>query len=283
MAASAIRIEDLTKEFTVGLRGVMVRAVDGLDLEVNENEVFGLLGPNGSGKSTTLKILLGLLKPTRGAASVFGLPSGRVESRREVGYLPESPYFYRFLTGRELVMFFGKLAGMRGGELRDRVEAVIEWVGLADALDRRIDTYSKGMLQRIGLAQALVHDPRLVILDEPTAGVDPLGAEAIANIIRRLKAEGKTVLLCSHQLSEVEMLCDGVAVLFQGRCLIQGQLDRLLEQPERFAVELSGLDAERLEALERWVCDAGGKIEGRRAVRVSLEQLFLETARKEEG
>lgn len=168
---AAVELEGLTKDFATGLRGVRLRAVDHLSLRIGGGEVFGLLGPNGSGKSTTIKVILGLLAPTAGACRVFGVPSERVESRVAVGYLPEAPNFYRFLSGRELVAFYGRICGLSGAKLAARVAEVIAWVGLTEAAERRVGTYSKGMLQRIGLAQALVHDPRLVILDEPTAGL----------------------------------------------------------------------------------------------------------------
>ena len=213
----AIEIRGLVKDFAVGLRGLRLRAVDHVSLVVRPGEVFGLLGPNGSGKSTTIKVLLGLLEPTAGACAVFGVPSGRVEARREVGYLPEAPNFYRFLNGRELVEFYGRMCGLSGPGLAARVAEVVALVGLAGAADRRVGTYSKGMLQRIGLAQALVHDPRLLILDEPTAGVDPVGSAEMAELILSLKARGKTVLITSHLLGQIEELCDRVAILDRGR------------------------------------------------------------------
>ncbi|MEN9841214.1 MAG: hypothetical protein RL376_1014, partial [Verrucomicrobiota bacterium] len=164
---SAISIQGLTKDFAISLRGVKLRAVDNLSLEIAEGQVYGLLGPNGSGKSTTIKVILGLLEPTTGAVSVFGVPSRQVEARRNVGYLPEAPYFYRYLSGRELVRFYARVCGVKKPALKARVDEVIDWVGLSAAADRRVGTYSKGMLQRIGLAQALVHDPKLIVLDEP--------------------------------------------------------------------------------------------------------------------
>ena len=222
MSKPAIRIEHLSKDFPIGLRGYRLRAIDDLNLEVKENTVFGLLGPNGSGKSTALKIVLGLLRPTKGKSSIFGMSSTRVESRRNVGFLPEAPYFYTFLTGREFVQMCAKLCDMDDGEIDDRVQAVIKMVDIEDAADRRVGTYSKGMLQRVGLAQAIVHDPRLVILDEPTAGVDPIGAHAISDLICSLRDQGKTVLLCSHLLTQVEDVCDEVAIMNKGRLCASG-------------------------------------------------------------
>ncbi|HAV13417.1 MAG TPA: ABC transporter ATP-binding protein, partial [Opitutae bacterium] len=173
MTTPAIRIQGLTKDFAVGMRGVKLRAVDGLDLEIADNEIFGLLGPNGSGKSTTIKIILGLLDASKGQCGIYGKPSHTVEARKSVGFLPEAPYFYRYLSGRELVRFYARVCGVPRVSINEQVDSVIELVGMTEAAHRRVGTYSKGMLQRIGLAQALVHDPQLVILDEPTAGVDP--------------------------------------------------------------------------------------------------------------
>ena len=215
----AISIKNLTKDFSVGMRGVKLRAVDNLNLEIRDNEIFGLLGPNGSGKSTTIKIILGLLEASAGQCEIFGNPSSTVAARRSVGFLPEAPYFYRYLSGRELVRFYARICGVKRRKIRKRVDEVIEMVGLTEAAHRRVGDYSKGMLQRIGLAQALVHDPQLVILDEPTAGVDPIGSASIAKIIINLKKRGKTVLLCSHLLAQVEGLCDRVAILHRGKLI----------------------------------------------------------------
>ncbi len=276
----AITIEKLTKEYRLGLRGFVVRAVDDLSLSVPTNSVFGLLGPNGSGKSTTIKAILGLIRPTRGSLQIFGSSSSSIVSRQRVGYLPERPDFYQFLTGRELIHFYGKLSGLADVRLEERTNEVLHQVNLVDAADRSLSTYSKGMLQRIGLAQAIVHDPDLVILDEPTAGVDPLGAEAMADIILALKAAGKTVLLCSHHLSQVEQLCDSVAILYKGRCLVQGPLEELLERNAAGSIRIPHwspeVEQQALEALKA----AGIPVEGVRMDRGSLEALFLEHARK---
>lgn len=279
MSTPAIEIKGLRKDYPVGIRRVVVRALEHFDLRVEENQVFGLLGPNGSGKSTTVKCLLGLLSPSAGSIRVFGKPSGHRDVRKKIGYLPESPAFYRFLSGFELVTFYGKLSGLRGRDLRERSKEALEAVELSDAAQRRVETYSKGMLQRLGMAQALVHHPPLLILDEPTSGVDPLGSELVAGIIQRLKAEGKTVLLCSHQLNQVEALCDRVAVLHQGRCLIQGRVESLLETPDQYTVSFSGLGEEARARLESWIREQGGRVTGSSPGRKSLEQRFLEWAR----
>ncbi|HVU24258.1 MAG TPA: ABC transporter ATP-binding protein [Opitutus sp.] len=224
----AIELRRVTKDFSIGLRGVRLRALDDVTLRVAPGEVFGLLGPNGSGKSTTIKILLGLVTPTAGACEIHGIPSDRVEARRGVGYLPEGPDFHRFLSGHELVTWHGRLAGLGGARLRERVAAAIDAAGLPrEAANRRVATYSQGMLRRVGLAQALVHDPRVVVLDEPTAGLDPFGADAMGGLVRRLKAEGRTVLLTSHLLAHVEEQCDRIGILHRGRLIFEAAVNEL--------------------------------------------------------
>ena len=216
-AGSAVAVHGLTKTFPVHFhptRGVV--AVKDLNLRIEPGEVYGLLGPNGSGKSTTLKIILGLVSPTRGRTEIFGRDSRLVESREAVGFLPENPYFYKFLTGAETLHFFGRLCGMAGATLKNRVNELLDLVRLNKARDRRLGTYSKGMLQRIGLAQALIHDPRLVVLDEPTAGVDPAGSREIRDLIMDLKRRGITVLLSSHLLAQAQEICDRIGILADG-------------------------------------------------------------------
>src|SRR5213594_5262225 len=214
MTNPAVAVHGLTKIFSVPFhptRGVV--AVKDLNLRIEPGEVYGLLGPNGSGKSTTLKIILGLVSPTRGRTEIFGRDSRLVESREAVGFLPENPYFYKFLTGEETLRFFGKLCRVNGSRLKSRVRDLLELVDLTNARDQRLSTYSKGMLQRIGLAQALIKEPKLVVLDEPTAGVDPAGSRDIRNIIVDLKQCGISVLLSSHLLSQVQEICDRIGIL----------------------------------------------------------------------
>ena len=280
----AIELRGLVKDFAIGLRGVKLRAVDHLDLHIATGQVYGLLGPNGSGKSTTIKLLLGLLEPTAGECRVFGVPGSRVESRRDVGYLPESPYFYRHLTGRELVRFYARICGLGGAFLAARVDEVIAWVGLTDAAGRRVGTYSKGMLQRIGLAQALVHDPRLVILDEPTAGVDPLGAAAMCDLILQLKARGKTVLITSHLLAQIEDICDRVAILDRGRLILEGAVRDLVGRTDRQALVVEKLSDGELAELREWLAARGRRLESVEAPRARLDQVFLDhISRNKEG
>jgi len=247
--------------------------VDNLSLAIRPGEIFGLLGPNGSGKSTTIKIILGLLRPTSGSCRVFGVSSERVEARIAVGYLPEAPNFYRFLSGRELVTFYGRICGLRGASLAARVLEVIAWVGLAEAADRRVGTYSKGMLQRIGLAQALVHDPQLVILDEPTAGVDPIGAAAITELIRELKARGKTVLITSHLLAQIEDVCDRVAILDKG-CLLACDTVAALSTEGKSSTDT--LNAAEQAELAQWLSARGKTAAAIGGMSARLDQIFIE-------
>ncbi|MBC8010167.1 MAG: ABC transporter ATP-binding protein [Burkholderiales bacterium] len=272
---AAISIKGLTKDFSVTLRGVKLRAVDALNLEVAEGQVYGLLGPNGSGKSTTIKIILGLLEPTVGDVRVFGVPSNRVEARRNVGYLPEAPYFYRYLSGRELVRFYARVCGVPSKILKERVDEVIAWVGLSGAADRRVGTYSKGMLQRIGLAQALVHDPKLIVLDEPTAGVDPVGSAEMCELIVKLKQQGKTVLITSHLLAQIEDVCDRVAILDRGKLIVEGSVLELVGQRDRQALIVDPLPPADIEALKVWLAARGHSLNAVEQPRARLDQLFL--------
>ena len=272
----ALELRGLMKDFAIGLRGVKLRAVDHLDLTVMPGQVYGLLGPNGSGKSTTIKMILGLLESTAGTCRVFGVPSARVEARLDVGYLPESPYFYRHLTGRELVRFYGQMSGMGGAALEAQLDAVLGTVGLTGAAERRVGTYSKGMLQRVGLAQALVHEPRLLILDEPTAGVDPVGSAEITELILGLKARGKTVLITSHLLAQIEDICDRVAILDRGRLMLEGSMEEIVGQPDRQALVMKALPEGELEELRAWLAARGRTIDAVEVPRARLDRVFLE-------
>jgi ABC-2 type transport system ATP-binding protein len=275
-ATAALELRGLTKDFAIGLRGVKLRAVDHLNLRVDAGQVYGLLGPNGSGKSTTIKILLGLLEPTAGACTLFGIASRRVEARRDVGYLPESPYFYRHLTGRELVAFYGRMCGINRAMLKARVADTLATVGLSEAADRRVGTYSKGMLQRVGLAQALVHDPKLLILDEPTAGVDPVGSAAISELILKLKSLGKTVLITSHLLGQIEDICDRVAILDRGKLILEGAVQDLVGRTDRQALIVETLPELELQELRAWLAAKGRCLEAVEMPRARLDRLFLE-------
>ena len=283
MSTSAICIQNLTKDFAVGMRGKKLRAVDDLCLEVGDNEIFGLLGPNGSGKSTTIKIILGLLEASKGTCEIYGRPSKLVDARRSVGFLPEAPYFYRYLTGRELVRYYARICMVSRVKIDPAVDSVIKLVGMTDAADRRVGTYSKGMLQRIGLAQSLVHDPQLVILDEPTAGVDPLGSTAIAEIVRELKRRGKTVLLSSHLLAQIEGLCDRVAILHRGKLVREGRIDDLVEEKDAESLVVQGLSAEGRAVVEAEIKAQGGRLARVEKPRLSLDAYFLKEVHESEN
>jgi ABC-2 type transport system ATP-binding protein len=283
MSQSAISIKGLTKDFSIGMRGMKLRAVDDLHLQVADNEIFGLIGPNGSGKSTTIKVVLGLLEASAGECRIYGKPSHTVAARHSVGFLPEAPYFYRYLSGRELVRFYARICGVARARINEQVNSVIELVGMTEAAHRRVGTYSKGMLQRIGLAQALVHDPQLVILDEPTAGVDPLGSAAIAEIIRELKRRGKTVLLCSHLLAQIEGLCDRVAILHRGKLVREGRVDDLVEDKAAESLVVEGLSAAGRAAVEKTIMEQGGRLTRIEKPRLSLDTLFLNEVQQRES
>jgi ABC-2 type transport system ATP-binding protein len=278
----AVEIQNLVKEFRPAGRKEPLRAVDDVSLTIGAGEVYGLIGPNGSGKSTTMKALLGLVRPDSGTCRIFGNDSLRVDSRQQVGFLPENPYFYKHLSGAETLRFYGKLCGLRGAALESRVKELLELVSLTEAGNRRLGGYSKGMLQRIGLAQALVQDPRLVILDEPTAGVDPIGSRQIRDLIFDLKQRGITVFLCSHLLEQVQEVCDRVGIIHHGRMVKEGPLDELLAVGDQTEILLRDASPELLEKIHALVAADGGAEWLRTGrPRTTLEKLFLEeTARK---
>lgn len=279
MIEPAVKVTGLTKVFPVGLQRRFVTAVRDLNLRVDAGQVYGLLGPNGSGKSTTLKIILGLVSPSGGKTEIFGRESARVDSRTAVGFLPESPYFYKYLTGAETLRFYGKLCGLYGASLTTRIDELLHLVGLANARDRRLRQYSKGMLQRIGLAQALVNDPKLVVLDEPTAGVDPAGSRDIRDLILSLKQRGVTVLLSSHLLSQVQEVCDRVGILANGVLVREGAVAELLSVANKTEVVLENARPELLDDIAALAAKSGARVVERRSSQTTLEQLFLkETA-----
>ncbi|PAZ00220.1 MAG: ABC transporter ATP-binding protein [Spartobacteria bacterium AMD-G4] len=276
MTTPAVRIENLTKIFPVPLRRQRVTAVRDLSFEVRPGEVYGLLGPNGSGKSTTLKILLGLVTPNQGRAMIFGEDSRDYHSRRDVGFLPENPYFYKFLTAAETLRFYGKVCGMGGAILNKRIDELIHLVGLEDARDRRIGGFSKGMLQRIGLAQALIQDPRLVVLDEPTAGVDPAGSHQIRDLILDLKKRGKTVLLTSHLLEQVQEICDRVGIMARGEMIREGALADLVSVKNQTEFVIENATPEIRSQIEILLQNSPAKLLSARQPQRSLESVFLE-------
>jgi ABC-2 type transport system ATP-binding protein len=279
----AVEVHELVKDFKAPMGRRLIRAVNEVSFRISPGEVYGLIGPNGSGKSTTMKALLGLVKPTSGTCSIFGKDSSKVDSRQDVGFLPESPYFYKHLSGEETLRFYGKLCGMSKDALKNRTEELLNLVGLQDARHRRLGGYSKGMLQRIGLAQALIQDPRLVILDEPTAGVDPLGSRQIRDLIFTLKERGITVFLCSHLLEQVQEVCDHVGIIHRGRLVKEGRLEDLISVENQTEIILENAPDTLLADIRKLV-ESNSGVDWIRSgnPRTTLERLFLEETRKQE-
>jgi len=233
-----LRTERLCKTFEVGVRRKRVQAVKDLDLQVEEGEIFGFVGPNGAGKTTTIKMLMGLIFPTSGKAFIYDAPIPSAEAKRRIGFLPENPSYYEFLSGAEALRFFGRLSGVEPADLAGRMTELLELVGLAGAADRQIRKYSKGMQQRLGIAQALVGDPSFVVLDEPMSGLDPIGRKEVRDLILELKRRGKTVLFSTHILPDVESLCDRVGVIIGGQLRDVGRIGELLS-PRVNSVEMT--------------------------------------------
>ncbi|MBI3910208.1 MAG: ABC transporter ATP-binding protein [Armatimonadetes bacterium] len=248
----AIETRQLTKIYRSPWGRRRLRAVDQLDLRVQQGTVFGFLGPNGAGKTTTIMMLLGNTRPTSGSARLLGLPNGSLEARRRLGFLPEKFQFHEFLTAEEFLELHGRLAGLSPALRRQRADAALAMVGLEDRRKQRLRQFSKGMQQRIGLAQALLADPELVILDEPTSALDPLGRRQVRDIILRLKQLGRTVFLNSHLLSEIELTCDEVAIINQGRLVRQGSIEDLTAPTARVTVQLDRLSPALLEVMGRF-------------------------------
>lgn len=277
MKPPAVRIRNLQKVYPVPFRRERVLAVKNLNLEVEPGQVYGLLGPNGSGKSTTLKILLGLVSPTRGSAEIFGIDSRHFESKEKVGFLPENPYFYKFLTAEETLYFYGRLCGMGGRKLRERVGELLDLVGLIYARHRRVGGFSKGMLQRIGLAQALIQSPEMVVLDEPTAGVDPAGSRQIRDLIFDLKRRGITVILTSHLLEQVQEVCDRIGILARGSLVREGPLEKLVAVEGQTEYLIEGSDAALEEKIRKVVAESSARLIEVRQPHRTLERVFLES------
>ena len=276
-----VAVRGLTKIFKDFWGRPKARAVDSIDFEVRPGEVFGLLGPNGSGKSTTVKMLLGLLYPTKGHIEVFGHSPRHVATKSRIGYLPEESYLYRYLNSYETLDFFGNLFTLPAGERRQRAEQLLEMVGLTQTRTRAVGEFSKGMQRRIGLAQALINDPDLVILDEPTSGLDPIGCREIKDLIIALARRGKTVILSSHLLADVEDVCDRVLILYGGRIQAVGTLKELLTQPDAVRITVPPLPRETmqrvLEIIRQDVAEDTIKID---SPTQNLESYFLDVVRK---
>ncbi len=279
----AVSVSHLTKIFRVpSLKRHRVVAVRDLSLEVAPGEIYGLIGPNGSGKSTTMKVLLGLIRPTKGSTAIFGLDSRRVESRAEVGFVPENPYFYKFLTGEETLRFYGRLGGLKRREIEERSRELLALVELEHAGSRRLGGYSKGMLQRIGLAQALIQRPRLVVLDEPTAGVDPAGSRKIRDLILRLREEGMTVILSSHLLEQVQEVCDRVGIIFQGELVREGPMEELMAIEDQTEIMMAKASPDLIAKIRAMIEeDPEASLLSLGHPRTSLENLFLEETSRE--
>jgi len=306
-----VRTENLGKVFLTGFRMQKVAALKGLNLEVRQGEVFGFLGPNGAGKTTTLKILMGLIYATSGKAWIMGKEVGDVSVKHRLGFLPEQPYFYDYLTAMEFLDFYGRLFGLPRAERESRAKKLLEQVGLAHAGDLQLRKFSKGMLQRIGIAQALINDPELVILDEPMSGLDPIGRKEVRDIIMGLKEKGKTLFFSTHILSDVEVICDRVAILVKGELKATGTVGELIGGMGVRAVEMTveGMDEEGMAALKtlsknvvtvgrqsvaffddqdkakqarEMVFKKGGDIVSLIPHKASLEDIFVEEVRKGE-
>jgi ABC-2 type transport system ATP-binding protein len=247
----ALQIENLTKVYSSDLLKKRFTALRGLSLEVNEGEIFGFVGHNGAGKTTTLKIVTRLLFPTKGRFWIFGKAGRKPASRQPVGFLPEHPYFYDHLSARESLRFYGKLCGLDYKTITKRADEYLAMVGLSYAADRRVRSYSKGMLQRLGMAQAMINDPKLLILDEPMSGLDPIGRSDMKEIILKLHSEGKTIFFSSHILSDVEEISDRVALLVKGKLRAVGEIHELLTDKQEIEVSFEELSAQWLEKFEQ--------------------------------
>ncbi|MEM7680925.1 MAG: ABC transporter ATP-binding protein [Planctomycetota bacterium] len=279
-ADAVIRCAALTKVFKDFWLRPRVEAVSSLDMEVRRGEVFGLLGPNGSGKSTTIKLILGLLRPSSGRVTVFGRPSTDVSNKKRVGYLPEESYLYPFLTAEETLAYYGRLYGLDGRAIRERTDALLSMVGLEHARRRPVGEFSKGMMRKVGLAQSLINDPELLILDEPTSGMDPIATADVKRVIRRLRDRGKTIVLCSHLLADVEDVTDRVVIMFGGKARRHGPVGDLLERKDRTVVSLAGLEGIGEDKMVAALEAIGLTDLSVEHPRQKLEELFLEIVRR---
>ncbi len=272
----AVETISLTKVFSDWWGRAKAYAVDDLNLQIRYNEVFGLLGPNGSGKTTTIKMLLGLLHPTKGHALLLGGDGTDPKINRRIGFLPEESYLYRFLNARETLDFYGRLFGLAPKVRKMRIEALLEMVGLRAVASRPVGMYSKGMARRIGLAQALINDPDLLILDEPTTGLDPIGTRQIKDLIIKLAERGKTILLCSHLLADVEDVCDRIAILYGGRIQAEGQVQELLQQSGKRQIVTSAVSDAAIGKIQQILADEHAECEVTSPLE-KLETFFINT------
>src|SRR2546421_1647058 len=278
---SAVHTEHLTKTYTDFWGRPKVKALDDLSLTIHRGEVFDLLGPNGSGKSTTIKLLLGLIFPTRGSARILGEPAGSTAINEKIGFLPEESYLYRFLNGEEILKFYGRLFKIDRRTLNKRVPELLDIVGLdAKARKRKLREYSKGMARRIGLAQALINNPELILLDEPTTGLDPIGTREMKDLILSLKQQGKTVLLCSHLLADVQDVCDRITILFRGKMMELGYVKDLLQVKDVTQISTRGLQEPQLKDLQDFLARMGATNTQVSHPTTTLEDLFVRVVRE---
>jgi ABC-2 type transport system ATP-binding protein len=277
----AVKTDNLTKVYSSPMGFQKVLALDRLSIQIEQGEVFGLLGPNGSGKTTTMKLLLGLLFPTSGSAEVLGRPAGDVATKQRIGFLPEESYLYRFLNAEETLDFYGRLFEIPRRERRQRADRLIKMVGLDHARRRPLKGYSKGMARRIGLAQALINDPELIFLDEPTSGLDPIGSREIKDLILDLKRQGKTVVLCSHLLADVQDVCDRIAILDRGQLKVVGAVSDLISIKDLTQLTARGLQPSTVDTVKTAVTQAGGQVVSVSHPTTTLEELFLKVLGKQ--
>jgi ABC-2 type transport system ATP-binding protein len=277
---SIVEVNKLVKVFKDFWRRPKVRAVDELDLNIIQGEIFGLLGPNGSGKSTTIKILLGLLHATSGSVQVFGCSPRDVETKARIGYLPEESYLYNYLTPYETLDFYGRLFDLKSNVRKERIGQLLEMTGLKHAVSRPVGEFSKGMARRVGLAQALINDPELVILDEPTSGLDPVGCRQVKDLMLTLAKRGKTIILSSHLLADVEDVCDRIAILYNGSIRAQGSVNQLLEKQESVRITMPSLPPDTMKKILELIREKIGKEPDVDHPSMNLEQFFLEVVEK---
>ena len=275
-----IETRNLTKVYRDFWGRPKVMALNALDLQIKRGEIFGLLGPNGSGKTTTIKLLLGLLFPTKGEATIFGEPTTNVEKNERIGYLPEESYLYKFLNAEETLHFYGRLFKMSGKERARRVGRLIDLVGLSGAKHRQLREYSKGMQRRIGLAQALINEPELILLDEPTSGLDPIGTAEIKELIKDLRQQGKTVVLSGHLLADMQDICDRIAILHRGELKQLGRVDELLKVQDVTQLKVRDLSEPALEEIRGVIARTGGSLLSTDNPTTTLEELFLRIVRE---
>ena len=276
-----VEAEGLVKVFGDFWLRSKARAVDGIDFEIRQNEIFGLLGPNGSGKSTTIKLILGLLRKSKGSLKVFGREPANVSVKARIGYLPEESYMYRFLNPQETLDYFGKLFGIPRGIRRKRTDELLEMVGLQGAANRAVGEFSKGMARRLGIAQALINDPEFLILDEPTSGLDPIGTRQVKDLLLDLRRRGKTILLSSHLLADVEDVCDRMVVLYGGKIRAAGTADQLLCDTKRTTINTPRLRPETIVKIDDLIRkEEGIAIESVDSPRQKLEELFIQIVEK---